>query len=274
MEEKKTDNMGINKGNMRFDTLFHEYYYKRKIKNGTGMEGVDNAIQKMSATNFWLLSFLFSFLILFLFIYVVQAVTNDFNGWYPAVILSIMTMLLISLGYVNGRAKKELEYFETKGREYSSGRINLVKSLLDEYGINASDKERLKLLMEEAKKNKRKYDYFTQFKKPKKVAYTLLLPFAAYLGKFYAEHKAEVDGFNKFLEEIKEPLIVFVLLFFALMVFSFAIMPSLDRVIKARYYCHEEFIEDLRQIILFDGCEFKNKQDDKADKTDKPEKES
>ena len=258
---------------MRFDTLFNEYFYKRKTESKLGLKGVDKAVQEMSKTNFWLLSFLYAFLIIFLITNVLEMVTRAVNPWFFVVIFLILIALAIALGIVNGRAKKELEYYKTQSRVYSKKRIELMTELLAEYGIEANNYEKIKLLMDEAKKNKRKYDYFAQFKKPKKVVYTLLLPCAAYLGKFYAEHKSDALGFDQFIDENKDPITIFLLLLILVFVFSFAIMPSLDSVIKSKYYYHDDFIEDLRQIIVFNGCEYANKQNDNEERDSEPIKE-
>lgn len=235
---------------MRFDTLFNEYYYARKAKEKITAEVVNDTVSKSSKTNCWLFS-------IFLGLLISASVANIVQLWtyVPAFISGafwVSAFIAVTiLAIVNSNAQKRYERIKGNGREYSKNRINDTVNLLTEYNIDVNDKDSLKKLVEEAKINKSKYDLFVQFKKPLKAVYALLVPCAVYIGQKFAELRLENESVSSLITRLEEPIIVFFLLLLLILVLSTLVFPELDKIIKGKYYYHDEFMEDVRQIILF-----------------------
>ncbi len=235
---------------MRFDTLFNEYYYSRKGSEKVTVKEIDDTVQKASKSNVLLVSFFVSLLI-------AAIITNIIQFWIevpvviPGIIWIVDLVLLIIIAIVNSNAKKSYDRVKNIDRKYSKNRINETVSILKEYKIDVTDKETLKLLIDEANENKVKYDCFAQFKKPLKAVYALLVPAAVCVGEKFAEIRLEKESAIDLVNRLQEPIVIFILLTILLLVFSTIVFPELDKLIKCKYYYHDEFIEDIRQIILF-----------------------
>ncbi len=246
---------------MRFDTLFNQYYYKRKLDERVGIKEIDGIIRKTKTCDFWLVSCFFAFAVIGVFEYIFCLFSNNIPKLLLIIPFVIDIGLLIALAIRYSRAKEEYKFYNTKAKNYSHKRINLIKGLLREYGIDLNDRETLNLLIEEAELNKVKYDSLDQFKKPIKILRALLVPsatiFVIFL-KSFVEKTAELIAERtslvvdyEMINKLGEPLVVLAILIFISLVFSLLIFPELEKLIKRKYYYHEEFIEDVRQIIIF-----------------------
>lgn len=236
----------------RFDTLFNEYYYSRKVNDGISIENIKEAAKQSSKLNIFLFSLLIatltsmvlSMLISLMFIVDLRV----FSG--VSFLISIVCVCVLA-GY-NGNRKSEYKYFKSSGRVYSNSKIATLCKILNEYGIDTKNTDSLKGLLDEAEKNKVKYDYLAQYRKRAKSFSALIVAAVTYIASKGVDYIFDKEKFPTIDDDLLTSILVIVVVLVVIFVANTVMVPLLDNLIKSKYHFHDELMEDIRQLIIFD----------------------
>lgn len=126
---------------------------------------------------------------------------------------------------------------------YSQKRMDLVIKVLQEYGIDVHNINKIDLLIDEAQKAQIQSDYLLPLKKPLKILTAIIVPIVAYV----AEKIGDAASQNEMIT-MAASIIIIVLLFFSLI---FSLTPIVKDILYRDYNKYGNLIYDLRQIKLF-----------------------
>ena len=211
---------------MRFCDLFTEY--KIEIKK------FDKASKGVSWKKLpWQNKLLTILIVIITIVWTIFYVRNmqQMANWTLAILL-----IVIAIGLQIEETTSMLKFRLKKiSRKYSKKRMKKVINLLKKHQINIHNIEGMKLLIEEAEKQKRKGDCFQDFKKILKNIGVVITT----IGLF---------GQKEVAIATKIHLVGIIML---LVVLGYVLAPLIIQIISPDYYMYDKFIEDLRQVVLF-----------------------
>lgn len=126
---------------------------------------------------------------------------------------------------------------------YSAERINMIISILNNYGIEISDTSSIDLLISEAQSAQLHSDYLLPLKKPLQILGAIIIPIIAYVVQKVGDAATQAEMLSMATQ----------IIIIAILIFSFVISvtPILKYICYRDYNKYDELIYDLRQIKLF-----------------------
>lgn len=220
---------------MRFCDLFTEY--KIEIKK------FDKASKGVSWKKLpWQNKLLTILIVIITIVWTIFYVRNmqQMANWTLAILL-----IVIAIGLQIEETTSMLKFRLKKiSRKYSKKRMKKVINLLKKYQINIHNIEGMKLLIEEAEKQKRKGDCFQDFKKILKNIGVVITT----IGLFGQKEVLYEKFWGELAIATKIHLVGIIML---LVVLGYVLAPLIIQIISPDYYMYDKFIEDLRQVVLF-----------------------
>lgn len=183
------------------------------------------------------------FAILFFFEAIFAFVLTSFRFHLGLYILALMMITLLIFIVIDSQ-KRNLEImFEKYYKPYSQKRMELIISILDQYGIDINNKETIDLLIEEAIHAQSKCDYLAPFEKPFKTLGAVTVPVIIYVVKKYSELLE--------LSELINTTVQYIVIILLCSGCVFALIPFIKDIFYRDYKKYGEMIYDLRQVKLF-----------------------
>lgn len=220
---------------MRFCDLFTEY--KIEIKK------FDKASKGVSWKKLpWQNKLLTILIVIITIVWTIFYVRNmqQMANWTLAILL-----IVIAIGLQIEETTSMLKFRLKKiSRKYSKKRMKKVINLLKKHQINIHNIEGMKLLIEEAEKQKRKGDCFQDFKKILKNIGVVITT----IGLFGQKEVLYEKFWGELAIATKIHLVGIIML---LVVLGYVLAPLIIQIISPDYYMYDKFIEDLRQVVLF-----------------------
>ena len=247
---------------MNVDVLINKYYLEmRSLKADEAKQNKENSKKGKSNIKAHRIIMLIILIIasvgfalgLFLF---KNAIISGISG----AVMLIIALIGAILSARDKNIQEWIDYYE----EYNKKRIKKLNDLLEEYKIQP-DENNIERLIEAAKKNQDKYDYFKIVKKILGLFCSMLAMLFSNIAAF-SELKISDDGVISLI------YVGLLCIVFFSSVYYLAI-TELDPLLRKRYYFHDTFVYDLMQLGVFRSYYTENQiilsKSDKTDSTSK-----
>ena len=185
-------------------------------------------------------------------------------------ILGVILLSVIALCIIDNIPKYEIKKIEHR-KELYNNTIEELTTFLSNHSIDKNDKDTLELLLKEAEINKEKYDNIKKIKnstiKTSTIFFSILTFLLGIITNIDENEKTINDIVMSELPTIFIIIIVFTFLYF---VITGIIIPEISLYLNKKYYFHEDFMENIRQLIIESSIEkYKIKKQEEKPKNNK-----
>lgn len=227
---------------MSFSNLFYEYEKQLKIIKKDHWKNIKNNLQCYQIVIMCILLFIFG-------LSVFEIIRKD--DWFYklgfVVLIIIVVCLLLLLCHFDSKEENVRKRQMYIILPYEKNRRAALVSVLNEYGVDTSDRYKVELLIKEAQEQRNRYDYFKNLNKPLNLlGAVFVLVVNNTVSKIYMGITA-----REAICIICLAMVLFIQIYAIIMMFK----PMFKDIIYKKYNVYSEFIEILNQMLLFPNLE-------------------
>lgn len=154
-------------------------------------------------------------------------------------------LIIIFICYKIGDRQSNIKYrLDNINKPYSEKRMNMIIGLLKKYRINIQNSDVIYLLIEEAKEEQRKGDFFRDLKKISIKLSAAVVTIWSF-GQTVSWSKNFTEG------QILQIKIYFIFFIIAAILIFHAFFPVIRSFFDPDFYKYDKLINDLKQILIF-----------------------